>query len=299
MHIARKIFPPGRRIRVLVVDDSVVVRKILTTALSRDPDIEVVGYATNGRLALARIDQLKPDLITLDVEMPEMDGLETLRQIRRTDPNLVVIMCSTLTERGASTTLDALLYGANDYITKPTNSPSLENSIDTLGRELTRTIHQFFVLHRTAPSAAPLPTPAPAPSPVPAAAQPHAPAPPRPPEPPPVLALGISTGGPAALSRILPQIPRDFPLPIVIVQHMPTVFTRLLAERLDQLSAIQVREAAPGDPLRPGAALVAPGDFHLLFRRSGSAVTAILDQSPPINFCRPAVDATFRTLADC
>lgn len=291
----RRSLLPGERIRVLVVDDSVVIRRLITRALEEDPELEVLGSASNGAIALQRIPQLHPDVLTLDIEMPEMNGLDTLRRLRVDDPDLRVIMCSTLTEHGAAVTLDALALGADDYVTKNSAQGTLEESIARLREDLIPKIKQFF-LKPSAASATPLP-----------AVSASAPAlPPRPdsstvrvlPLRPRVVAIGTSTGGPAALAAILPQFPEDFPLPVLVVQHMPPLFTRLLSDRLGPACKLPLREAAHGDSLAGGRILIAPGDFHMTVAGSACDVRVVLDQSPPQNFCRPAVDALFCSIAD-
>lgn len=282
----RVVAPAGIRIRVLVVDDSVVIRRLVTQALSEDPEIEVVGVAANGRIALDRIPQLNPDVITLDIEMPEMDGLQTLRRLRAEYPKVRAIMFSTLTERGAAVTLEALSLGASDYVAKPANVGSLDVSVKRLRDELLPKIKQFFI--RPAAAARP-PQRAAAPSPAgfrPAARERR------------VVVIGCSTGGPNALSMIFPALPAALPVPIVLVQHMPPLFTRLLAERLEAQSKIQVREAQGGEELQAGVALVAPGDHHMVLQRKGARVVTDLNQEPPENSCRPAADVLFRSVAE-
>lgn len=287
--VNKRLLQPGERIRVLVVDDSVVIRRLVTLALEQDPELEVVGAASNGAIALQRIPQFNPDVLTLDIEMPEMDGLETLRHIRRNYPQLRVIMFSTLTERGAAVTLQALTLGADDYVAKASNEGSLDRSMTRLREELVPKIKQFFHLPGQNRGAARL-------------EQTHVPAAPRvwrgTNVRPKVVAIGVSTGGPTALSAILPELPADFPLPILVVQHMPPMFTRLLAERLHATCRLLVEEAIQGAPVRVGTILIAPGDFHLKVASSGDGVRVCLDQSPPQNSCRPAVDALFASIGE-
>ena len=291
----RQTLQAGERIRVLVVDDSVVIRRLVTHALERDPELEVVGAAANGSIALRLIPQLNPDLLTLDIEMPEMDGLETLRRLRREYSQLRVIMFSTLTERGAEVTLEALTLGADDYVTKASNEGSLDQSMLRLREELIPKVKQFFLFPAKS-SAAPRPQ----------ALQVFATSPrERIPsfalsakQQPKVVVIGVSTGGPSALGAILPHLPAEFPLPVLLVQHMPPLFTRFLAERLQISCPLSVEEASQGDPVIAGKILIAPGDFHLKVAARSGEVRVLLDQSPPQNFCRPAVDALFSSIAE-
>ncbi len=285
--LRQRVLRAGERIRVLVVDDSVVIRRLVTHALEADPLIEVVGVAANGAIALQRIEQLNPDVLTLDVEMPEMDGLELLRRLRGRYPQLRIIMFSTLTERGAAVTYEALALGADDYVPKASNAGALDRSLERLRQELIPKIRQFFV-DGTAPA---IPAPAPSVARRVVARQQETFSP-R------VVAIGVSTGGPVALGELLPKLPADFPLPVLVVQHMPPLFTRLLAERLDACSPLKVREASQGELVEAGKVLIAPGDYHLKVAREGAAVRVQLDQSPPLNSCRPAVDALFSSLAE-
>lgn len=272
---------------MLVVDDSVVIRRLVTHALNEDPQIEVVGSAADGSLALQRIAQYQPDVITLDIEMPVMDGLETLRRIRSSHPSIRVIMFSTLTERGASATVDALSLGANDYVTKAANAGSLDRSMANLRSELVPKIKQFFDLGEKSVVATPTRQ---APR-IPAFRVGNAPR--R------AVVVGVSTGGPNALAAILPLFPEAFPLPVLIVQHMPAIFTRLLAERLNTLTPLGVEEASDGALVEPGKVLIAPGDYHMELRATGSgAVIAALNQNPHENSCRPSVDVLFRSAAE-
>jgi len=273
------------RIRVLVVDDSVVIRNVVSLAFRGDPALEVVGTASNGAIAMAKIPQVNPDVITLDIEMPGVDGLETIRQVRAKYPEICIIMFSTLSTPGAAATLDALMLGANDYVPKPSNCGSIDQSIAVLREELIHKIKQFFRFAE--PALAPLlPTRTPV----------AGPATERTSMAPAVVAIGVSTGGPNALSAMMPMFPADFGYPVLIVQHMPQVFTRLLAERLQKLTALKVEEAEEGSRVEAGRVLIAPGAFHMTLRKAGQDVVVTLDQSMPRNSCRPSVDVLFESI---
>jgi two-component system, chemotaxis family, protein-glutamate methylesterase/glutaminase len=274
-------------IRVLVVDDSALVRRLIVSALAEADDIEVVGTARDGIDAVEKVDELLPDVVTLDIEMPHLDGLGALEQIRDRHPRLPVIMFSTLTERGAIATLDALSKGASDYVTKPSNTGSVTDGLASVRDQLVPRIRALAGVRRIAPASRP---PRPQRDPVPAAPKPVA-------GPPELLVIGCSTGGPDALARLLAALPGDLSVPVLVVQHMPPVFTTMLAQRLDKVSALRVREAAGGDLPTVGEVLIAPGDWHLRVSSTAGVVRAVLDQGPQENFCRPAVDALFRSAA--
>jgi two-component system, chemotaxis family, protein-glutamate methylesterase/glutaminase len=286
-----RVLQPGQKIRVLVADDSVVIRRLVCHALEEDPAIEVVGVASNGAIALNRIPQINPDVITLDIEMPEMDGLEMLRRLRREPGDIRVIMFSTLTERGAAATLDALALGADDYVTKAANGGSLDVSLTNLRLQLIPKIRQFFQFSRPQGSdvvATPQATASRSPGAAAARVMRRIEA----------VAIGVSTGGPAALSAIVSQFPAGFRAPIFIVQHMPPLFTRLLAERLNMLAPLAANEAVHGETAAAGRIYVAPGDFHMKVGKRQDGVGIVLDQTPPQNSCRPSVDALFASLAE-
>ncbi|MGY1594747.1 chemotaxis response regulator protein-glutamate methylesterase [Geodermatophilus sp. SYSU D00708] len=277
-------------IRVMVVDDSVVVRKIVTDVLSQDPAIEVVGTAVNGRIAVGKLEQLKPDLVTMDIEMPEMNGIEAVRAIRATRSRVPIIMFSTLTERGAAATLDALSAGANEYVTKPANVGSVAASMESVREQLIPKIKALTGRPVTAGpirAAAAAPVRAAVPAPRQGAVKQPA-----------VLVIGSSTGGPEALAKLLPQLPATLPVPVLLVQHMPPVFTRQFAQRLDRLCPLRVVEAVDGTPLAPGTVHLAPGDHHLTVRGAARGLVTALGQGPAENFCRPAVDPLFRSAVD-
>lgn len=297
----------SRPVQVLVVDDSVVIRRLVSKALQSDPEIRVCGVANNGRAALDKVGYLQPDVVVLDVEMPVMNGLETLRELRRSHPFLPVIMFSALTERGGAATLEALSLGASDYVTKPSSAGTRAGAEPAMDKVRAELLPKVRTLGRAggetgAPTTAAVRRAA---SPVSGAASRQAVSGPGKPEPlrvagpVEVLAIGCSTGGPQALTTVLGGLPADLPVPVVITQHMPPVFTRLLAERLDSQVPLSVREAQGGETLEPGQAWIAPGGQHLVVEPgsvSGSA-RLVLSDAEPENSCRPAVDPMFRSLA--
>ncbi|HEX6674922.1 MAG TPA: chemotaxis response regulator protein-glutamate methylesterase [Actinomycetes bacterium] len=288
-----------RAVRVLVVDDSVVVRRLVTRLLDEDPGIEVAGVAADGRRALAVLPQVHPDVVVLDVEMPELDGLATLAAIRERHPHVRVIMFSSLTERGAATTLEALALGASDYVTKPPALSPSDAVLDEVREQLVTKVRVLGDRSERARAGAGAPPargwqagPARPVGPVPAAAAPRHRA-----ERVEVVAVGSSTGGPNALGELLAGLPADFPAPVLIVQHMPPLFTRMLAERLDAGCPLTVAEAVPGAELRPGEVWLAPGGRHLLVERQAGVVRLATSQAPPENSCRPSVDVLFRSVS--
>jgi two-component system chemotaxis response regulator CheB len=270
-----------------VVDDSVTIRRTLTRVLNEDPEITVVGAAADGRIALDSLPQLTPDIVLLDIEMPRMNGFETLKVLRQERPQLPVIMFSSLTERGAAATLDALLLGANDYVPKPTHVNSFDAVKQCLCDEVIPRIKQLASAAELRATRS-------------VAARGDLPRTPRgrraaPVE---VLVIGTSTGGPAALTRLLPMFVPECSVPVVIVQHMPPVFTRHLAERLATAYRLPVREGSDGQPLRAGDVCIAPGGYHATLVRGGSAQLQLqLNADPPENSCRPAADVLFRSAA--
>ncbi len=280
------LFEAGDRVRVLVVDDSVVVRRAITLALEGDPQLEVVGIASSGELALQKVDQLNPDVVTLDVEMPGMNGLETLSELRKRRPSLRIVMVSNLTQGGAEVTMEALSRGADDCAAKSSGGHSIEESVALLRDQLCPKLKQFFRFKTK--TAEPQQTFSPSP-PV---------SRPRPTSDICAIVLGISTGGPTALAELVPALGKDLPVPLLIVQHMPPMFTRLLAERLDSKSGMSVVEASHGMCVEPGKVYIAPGDFHMRVFRASNKVEIALDQAPQENCCRPAVDVLFRSAAE-
>ncbi len=280
----------------MVVDDAVVVRKIVTDSLASDPEIEVVGVAANGRIALQKIPQINPDILTLDIEMPEMDGLQTLAEVRKLYPLLPVIMFSTLTERGGAKTLEALSLGATDYVTKPANVGSVSIAMQRVRDELIPKI-KIFCSEKAGLKPSPTAKPVPAAKPIPQKTFTQK-TPKLPNQRIDIVAIGVSTGGPNALAELFPVFPADFPVPIVLVQHMPPFFTKLLAERLSSKSQINVMEGVAGKALNPSEAWIAPGDYHMFLEKNGTSVNLKTNQAQPENSCRPAVDVLFRSVAE-
>jgi two-component system chemotaxis response regulator CheB len=277
----------ARRIRVLIVDDSAVVRKLVSDALGTDPAIEVVGTAIDPYIARDKILQLKPDVITLDLEMPRMDGLTFLKILMEQHPLPVIIM-SSLSQRGSEYAMEALRLGAMDVLAKPGGSYSFGD----LGPQLIARI-KACVGARVRGTAVPVPARPIATSRPVATSRPAAPRTTGG-----VILLGASTGGTEALREVLTNLPDGLP-PIAIVQHIPPVFSRHFAERLNQLCAFEVREAVDGDRLCPGLALVAPGNFHLLLCRQGTQWGVRVVSGPPVWHQRPAVDILFKSAVDC
>ena len=275
-------------IRVLIVDDSAFMRNALTKMLSSDPEITVVGTAWNGLDAIEKVAELKPDLVTMDIEMPRMDGIEALRRIMATNP-VPVIMVSSLTTEGARSTLDALDLGAIDFV--PKNLSDLSVNIVKVREILIEKIKQ---IGGRVPGRRRLSRPAPAPA---------APAPVRsgyrterrig------IVAIATSTGGPKALQDVIPKLPKDLSVPVIVVQHMPPAFTGPFAERLNEISGLTVKEAEEGEPLRPGVVLVAPGRGHLSVRRArpGECVVAVSENRPDLIY-RPSADVMMSSVAE-
>jgi len=279
------------KIRVLIVDDSVVIRRLLSEELAKDPEIEIVGTAPTGKIALDKIPRVNPDIVTMDIEMPEMDGLECVTEVRKIYATLPIIMFSTLSQRAAKETLEALSRGANDYVTKPANVGSAVLAMQKVREELIPKIKTLCPgLGGSAASA--LPGNAPAPSRIISAKQS------APTQAVDIVAIGVSTGGPNALEAVLEGLPNDLSVPIVIVQHMPPIFTQCLAERLTAKTGITVQEGVAGMRLFPGGnAWLAPGGSHMVVTRKGTRVELDINQDLPDNSCRPSVNVLFRSVA--
>jgi two-component system chemotaxis response regulator CheB len=272
------------RIRVLVVDDSALMRKLIPAVLARDPSIEVVGTAMDGAFALKKIEELHPDVVTLDLEMPRMDGMETLRLIMRRAP-MPVVLFSTHSKEGAYATLKALALGAIDFVQKPLDAAA--GHLDSVAGEL---IEKIKVAKRAAGRK--LPAAVVSDDPPKGKKKAHAALPPNR-----VIAIGISTGGPNALQYVLTQIPGDFPATILIVQHMPEGFTEMFAKRLDECCALDVQEARSGDLLVASRVLICPGNRHIMVRRMPRGDMAVLSDGSPVNGHRPSADVLFHSVA--
>ena len=277
------------KIRVFLVDDSSVVRRMVSAALNEDAELEVAGVAADGRAALDRLAEVEPDVIVLDLEMPVMDGLETLVAVRKVCARLPVIMFSRFTHRGVEATVKALTLGADDYVPKPGDGLDVRQCVEGLLipkiKLLAERRGRSSGFSRAGAAAAKAPPSAKV-----------APAAPR--KPVEIVVIGASTGGPNALAEVMPAFPDDWSIPIVVVQHMPAEFTARLADRLSEKSRLVVREGRAGEPLAAAQAWIAPGGYHLVLERKGDVVELALNQEPPVNSCRPAVDVLFRSAAE-
>ncbi len=294
-----KITQPNEKLKVLVVDDTVVYRKIVSDVLMELPDVEVVGTAYNGKAAMMRIKSLQPDLLTLDIEMPEMNGLEVLQQLQKEAPRVGAIMLSTLTQEGGAMTMRALELGAFDFIPKPQSGTMAENKLAV--KEALAPMIKAFVRSRqirerlgVIPKAPPVARSAQRTvsmtSPVSRSILGNSA----------IIAIGVSTGGPGALAKMLPQIPGNIGVPIVIVQHMPPLFTQSLANSLNAKCALEVHEAKQGEPLMPNVVYIAPGgkQMKIVAGADGKARVIKITDDPPVNNCKPSVDYLFHSVAD-
>lgn len=306
------------KIRVLVVDDSAVMRKIITHAIEKEPAIEVIGHAATGLKAIEAVNTLKPDVVTLDIEMPEMDGLTALREIRKAHKRLPIIMFSSLTQRGAQAAVMALTAGASDYVGKPaTSAGSIEEAFKVLEAELVPKIvglakRMRMLREQEKSSPAQENTEEIVTSPPTTITRPSSPPPPRnsasqanfsggtkiPVKQVRAICIAVSTGGPVALMQLFSQFNHSLPVPVFIVQHMPSTFTALLASRLSATSLLTVKEPEDGEVAEPGMVYIAPGGFHMVLSHSGTKTLIRLNTEPPENSCRPAADVLFRSAAD-
>lgn len=283
----------GKKIRVLIIDDSAFMRRIISDMLKSDPNIEVAATARNGREGLEKAIALQPDIITLDVEMPVMNGLETLAELMKLKPVPKIIMLSSLTYEGGEATIKALELGALDFVPKPTASilnfdaehirDELTKKINSIGRSMITYNPQIQITNRfsstkknnTASKASGKSLEY-------------------------IVAIGTSTGGPRALQEVLTKLPHDIPAAVLVVQHMPPGFTKSLSVRLDSLSEINVKEAEEGDVLKPGWAYIAPGDYHMLINKYRNDEYKIsINKESPVTGHRPSVNVMMKSVAEC
>lgn len=290
-----------KKIRVMVVDDSILYRKIISDILHTIESVEVVGVAPNGKLALMKMPSLKPDLLTLDIEMPEMDGLEVLKALQESKSTVGAVMVSSHTVQGGKMTMQALELGAFDFISKPTGGTA-ESNTEAITESLRNIISAFA--KRKLDYVSPVSY-----APQPIISRPAAPAAPPPPQPRPVtwamprfaskaVAIGVSTGGPLALTSVIPKLPAKLGVPVFLVQHMPALFTKSLAENLAGKSSIEVVEAAHGQIVKPDCVYIAPGGKQMKVVRSGQMMAIEITDDPPENSCRPSVDYLFRSVLE-
>lgn len=267
--------------RVLVIDDSSIVRRVVGQAVHNDPRMTLAGAAADGLSGLKMLAEMAVDVVILDVAMPGMDGLEVLDEIRRTQPELPVVMFSSLVERGGPVTFQAIARGVTDHLAKPSGGQvdvAMATLLDKVVGVVETRSHLSAVRHRHSTPATPR-------------------EPRRQTRTPELIAIGSSTGGPNALAEIIDGLPHDLSVPVVIVQHMPPVLTRYLAKRLDTRTQLHVFEAAHGDEIRPGSVAIAPGDHHLTVSRGAKGLRVYLNQDEPVNSCRPSVDVLFDSAA--
>ncbi len=270
----------------------VVIRRMLTNILDADPDIEVIGSAPNGKLAVDKITQLSPDLITMDIEMPVMDGITATKKIREINKTIPILLFSTLTEKGAKKTIEGLHAGATDYVTKPSNTGGLIEGMKVLREELIPKIknccsqllvkgfdHPVFGFAKISVTEPTLKQRISISSRI------------------DMICIGSSTGGPNALTELFGNIPKDFHLPILLVQHMPESFTPFFVDRLNINHNIEFKEATNGGIIKPGTVYVAPGGIHMLVKKQGTQLVTQLEKTEPIHSCRPAVDAMLVSLS--
>jgi two-component system, chemotaxis family, protein-glutamate methylesterase/glutaminase len=278
---------PTTPLKVLIVDDAVVFRQGLTEILADVPYVDVVGVAANGKIALMKIPSLNPDALILDVEMPEMDGIETLHALREQYPHIKVIMFSIHTTRGAKKTMEALSLGAIDFVPKPKSAAAYQIQFSKIREDL---LPKLYLLSLQTSTARPRPP-----------AKPDRVQPLRPPlirQRCDIIAIASSTGGPNALTTLLPKLAHSVNVGILIVQHMPPLFTKQFAISLDQKTEYTVREAITGDSVEPDAILIAPGNYHMIVKPASQGNRVALHQGPLENGCRPSADVLFRSVAE-
>jgi len=278
-------------IRIMLVDDSAIVRGLITQSLKTDPDIQVIATAGNGAIAIPLAKQHQPDVIVLDIEMPEMDGITALPKLLAAAPGVKIIMASTLTLRNADISLQALQLGASDCVAKPSARDSSE--LDIFYRELKEKIHALTVQKRPKPALAPLIAPLkPPPKPITLLSPQISPTPIK------AIAIASSTGGPQALMTLLTALKGQFQnIPVFITQHMPPTFTTILAQHLSKASERPSKEGVEGEVVTAGHVYIAPGNFHMIADKRDQSVVIHINQDPPENFCRPAADPMLRSLS--
>ena len=272
-----------RKIRVLAADDSAIVRRLLTVAMADDPEVELVAVARNGKECVDLFRTSDPDAVILDVQMPVMDGVDALRQIRKINQRTPVLMFSSLTTHGAEAAMDAMQCGASDYAAKPSRLGHVQDAINYVRGEVLPKLKRLTNADMVADTSTETPLP------LASRGTPSADVD--------VVAIAASTGGPQALTAVLKQLPESFPVPMLIVQHMPPKFTQLLADRLGRTTPFDVREATGGEKLEPGRVYLAPGDRHMQVCRQAVSVAIELDDSECVQGCRPAADKLFQSVA--
>jgi len=283
--VNQPISPSSRQSRIMLVDDSAFIRGLVSRWLTEVGGFEIVGTASNGRMAVDVAERSKPEIILLDIEMPEVDGLAALPQILKVSPSSKVIVISTLTQRNAEISLKCLSLGAVDYLAKPESS-RVAGAATEFRRELVEKLRALSVAKVHQPRSIPVPAPAARPLPKPVSVRPQC------------LLIGASTGGPRAVERVLLDLkPALSQIPVLIVQHMPPMFTAVFAEHLQSLLSAPAREAKDGEEIAPGNILVAPGGRHMGVASAGGKAIIRLNDGPPESFCRPAVDVLFREAA--
>ncbi len=287
----------GSEVSVMLVDDSAVIRGLVARMIETEAGLKIVASVGNGQMAVDRLARDPVDVIILDIEMPVMDGLTAIPKLLAIKPDVKIIMASTLTKKNAEISMQALQAGAVDYVSKPSSTREISGG-DNFKRELTEKIRALGLISRAPPRAAPAAASGAAARASlytkPVTLRPHAGGfRPR------ILAVGCSTGGPQALFQLFKDVKPSIGLPVVITQHMPATFTKILAEHINRATGWPANEASNGDTLRPGEILVAPGDYHMVVEASGAGHVVKLNQEPPENFCRPAVDPMFRSVVKC
>jgi len=285
------------RIRALIVDDSALARHMVSKALAAQPDIEVVALAETGAVALEKVERHAPDVVVLDLEMPGMDGIETLRRLKKLNPGMPVLIFSSQTKRGTGVTLDAMLAGADDYALKPEGSADSGSSWAACQLEVATKLRALGMRARRNQAAQAMTTSGRLERPASATSGRFEKPPAARPEPVTAIAIGTSIGGPEALAVVLPRLRADLSVPLFVVQHMPEHFTGALAKRLSERSKLRIVEAQHGQFAEPGCVFLAPGDSHMQLSRLHEKVSILLDKGPLENGCRPSVDPLFRSAA--